>query len=220
MKKTLILVAAVILGLAASSAKADFENGGFEDGTFDGWIVEDNPNPFSPAEVTLFGLANSFGWPWSSTPTEGIYTAYHGFDGDVGEIRLAQDLLVSGTSLEFDYRHAWDLTFGANIDRTFEVLVEEFGGGEVLQSDLILTAVAGSTQLDTGQQTGVIDVSDFLGDQVRISFVWSQPENFTGPAAAQLDNVRITSIPEPTATGMLSIALLTISARRRRTQLV
>jgi hypothetical protein len=60
-----------------------------------------------------------------------------------------------------------------------------------LDSFNILTATAGTIEFDTGDATGVVDLSAFVGQTVRLSFDFFVPQNFTGPAFFQLDNVRI-----------------------------
>ncbi|MCH8053443.1 MAG: hypothetical protein IH895_05230, partial [Planctomycetes bacterium] len=164
-KKTLALAAAALLAFAAAgSAQAQIVNGSFETATFASWVTQDLADPFFPLGVYLGGTVDTFGWGWSNTPTDGLYDAVSGFDGDgPGMIRIAQDAFINAPLLTFDYRAAWDLTFGATMDRTFTVNVEPNGGGGNLQSDLILTATAGSTNFDTGPPNGAVDVSAFVG---------------------------------------------------------
>ena len=104
---------------------------------------------------------------------------------------IAQDMAVpvDTTTISFDYRAAWNV-FAGKEDRTFEVVIRPPGGGAPLQTDLILTAEAGSTVLDTGDLSGEVDVSAFAGQDIRLSFEWFVPEESTGPAFFQLDNVR------------------------------
>lgn len=207
---------AITLTLAVGgAAQAAFVNGSFETGNFANWVTQDLAAPFYPLSVETFGV-NTFGWPWSSTPTDGIWTAFHGFDGDPtggpNTIRIAQDLVITAPTLAFDWRAAWDKTFGATLARTFTVNVEVAGGGGNLQSDLILTAAPNTTIFDTGQTTSFVDVSAHLGQFVRVSFDWLIPQAFTGPGQFQLDNVRL--IPAPGVLAM--IALAGLAARRRR----
>ena len=58
---------------------------------------------------------------------------------------------------------------------------------------LLLTAQAGTFVGDTGDLEGLVDVSATAGQAVRISFNWSVPETFSGPAFFQLDNVLVNS---------------------------
>ncbi len=115
----------------------------------------------------------------------------------------------------FDYRCAWDLfEFGASEDRTFSVNIEPSGGGAPLQTDLILTAQAGTNALpDSGNNlVGIVDVSAFAGQAVRISFDWFVPQILTGPAFCQLDNVSVTgglkvsTIPTLSEWGLIAMA--------------
>jgi len=217
--KTLALGAGALLSLAAAgSAQAQFINGSFESGDFGGWVTQDLGSPFWPLGVAPAGAVNTFGWPWSNTPTDGLFDASHGFDGDGGTgpvnlIRIAQDVFIDGPTLTFDYRGAWDLTFGGVLDRTFTVNVEVLGGGANLQSDLILTATQGTTVLDTGPLAGVVDMSAFTGLSVRVSFDWLVPEDFSGPAQFTLDNVNL--VPAPGALALLGLAGLQRRRRRR-----
>ncbi len=220
MRRVIALGTGIALALAVDgSAQAGFTDGSFETGSFAGWVTQDVAAPFYALVVATFGSDNTFGWPWSSTPTDGTWTAFHGFDGDPtggSMIRIAQDVLIDGPVLMFDYRGAWDMTFGATLSRTFTVNIEVAGGGGNLQSDLILTAAPNTTVFDTGPLTGMVDVSAHVGNFVRVSFDWLIPEIFTGPGQFQLDNVRL--VPTPGALVLLGLAgLLSRGRRRRRT---
>src|SRR5215468_8288954 len=174
-------------------------NGGFETGDFSGWVTQDLANPFVPLQVGGAGLSPGFGF-FLSAPTEGAFAALHGFDGSgPGTIRIAQDITVTadGTLIEFDYRAAWDLVnfCGGCRDRIFDVNVEVAGGGANLENFNVLTATAGTLQVDTGNLTGAVDLGAFVGQTVRLSFDFFVPEFFTGPAFFQLDNVRVGQDP-------------------------
>jgi hypothetical protein len=194
----------ILLGMVPVQALASHDcnapgnlvaNCGFETGDFSGWITQDLTVPFYPLSVGGAGLSPGLGL-FTSAPTEGIVAALHGFDGNgPGTIEIAQDVVIPSygqPELLFDYRAGWDmLSFGGSTqDRTFEVVVET-GGGAPLQTDGILTAVAGTVNLDTGNLEGTVDLSAFKGMVIRIKFVWTVPENLTGPAFFQLDNVLI-----------------------------
>ncbi len=166
----------------------------FESGDFAGWSTQDIASPYFPLTVGPAGLFAGFG---SSAPTDGSFAVVHGFEGDgPGVIRVAQDFAFpSGTStLWFDYRAGWDLPL-ATIDRTFSVHIEPAGGGAPMQTDLILTAVAGTFYGSTGDLVGAVDVSAFAGSTVHVVFEWDIPESFAGPGLSQpsffqLDNIR------------------------------
>ncbi len=197
-----------------------------------GWVTQDLSDPFFPLQVGVAGISPDFGL-FTSDPPQGVFAALTGFDGNgPGTISLAQDvgLAPGATTLSFEYQCGWDLlNFGATLNRTFEVNIEPARGGAPLQTDLILTAVAGTTALpDTGgNQTATVDVSGFAGQRVRISFDWIVPENFSGPAFCQLDNVFIdggllqVDVPTLSEWGMILTAgtfgiLALIALRRRR----
>ncbi len=160
-------------------------NTSFESGDFTGWTTQDLTIPSPPGLIVGIGI-----WP----PTDGTFTVRHSFDGNgPGVIRVSQDMaLPPGTStLQFDYRAAWDFFgFGATLDRTFTVHLEPAGGGPPMQSDLILTVPAGDVMFDTGDLVGTVEVSAFAGSTVHVAFEWDVPEDHTGLAAFQLDNIR------------------------------
>jgi hypothetical protein len=155
------------------------------------WTLTDLATPFFPASVVGPGISPGFGL-FTSAPTEGAFAALHGWDGGTGTILIEQDFVIPAgtTTLSFDYRAGWELSvFGATIDRLFEVEVQPAGGGAALQTDLILTATAGTFVGDTGNLLGSVDISSFAGTTRRIVFRWTVPEDFTGPAFFQLDNL-------------------------------
>ena len=198
-----------------------FTNCGFESGDFSGWITQDLTEPFSPLGVVGPGV-DVIGIPgleFFSAPTEGDWTAVHGFDGSgPGVIVIAQDITVPGNPgpLQFDYRSAWNLdTFFplATRDRNFRVEVQPTGGGAALATFPILTATAGTTELDTGNQSGSVNLGAFAGQSVRVAFVWDVPEYFSGPAAFQLDAVGTRNIPTPVPVmGPLTLTALLLGA--------
>jgi hypothetical protein len=223
MLKRLSIPALTLLVTAwtGSASATVITNGSFETGSFAGWTTQDLALPFFPLSIQQAGTANTFGWPWSSSPTDGVHTAFHGFDGDgvIGPnpIRIAQDVTVTAGApiIAFDYRGAWDLTFGAQASRLFDVNIEAAGGGANLANFSILTALPNSTVFDTGQLTGAVDLSAFIGQTVHLAFDWFVPETFTGPAQFQLDNVR-GATPAPATLALFSLGLAGLSFSRRR----
>ncbi len=201
----------------AGVAGAQINNGSFETGDFAGWVTQDLNAPFFPLSVNAGGTVDTFGWGWFNTPTDGRFDALTGWDGDgVGgpnPIFVAQDTLINGSVLEFDYRAAWDTTFGATVNREFNVEIEPAGGGAALAAFNILIAPPNTTQPDTGPLSAAIDLSAFVGQNVRVSFEWTVPESNTGPAQATLDNIRLT--PAPASLALLGLGGL-LGTRRRR----
>lgn len=211
------------------SVSSPIQNCGFETGNFSGWVTQDLSDPFFPLQVGGAGLSPGNGL-FTSDPPQGVFAALTGFDGNgPGTIRVAQDVVLppGANTLFFDYQCGWDLLgFGATSNRTFEVNIEPSGGGAPLQTDVILTALVGTTALPDsgGNLLGTVDISSFSGQSVRISFDWIVPEDFTGPAFCQLDNITThPSNPIPTLSewgmiltgGILGVVAL-IALRRRR----
>lgn len=167
------------------------ENGSFETGDFTGWTAIDLAMPFFPLVVETAG-AQADQLFFFSNPTDGVFHAFHGFDGDgPGEISLGQDVVVVGNAvLNYDYRAAWDI-FAGTFDREFEIRIEPSGGGVPLLVVPELTAPIGTFVDDTGDLFGQLDMSPFDGQTVFLRFVWIIPEPFTGPGQFQLDNVTL-----------------------------
>ncbi len=206
------LEAVVVCTLAISgAAQAQIVNGSFETGDFSSWVTVDLNVPFFPMMVGPAGISPGFGF-FLSNPTDGVFAALHGWDGDgpggpPDAIKIAQDVVLpaGAAEIQFDYRAAWDKTFGATLPREFRVDIEPFGGGPFLQRDVLLIAAPGTTMSDTGDLVGIVDVSSFAGMPIRISFEWTVPETFTGPAFFQLDNVQLIEVPLPLADRTLII---------------
>lgn len=117
--------------------------------------------------------------------------------------------------LVFDYEAGWWFGAGladpATLDRTFEVVVEPSGGGAPMQTTTILTATAGSMNLDTGLLHGSVDLQAFEGQSVRVKFRWNIPESFTGPGFFQLDNVLLGPTGPPPPPEALGVPVLSES---------
>lgn len=222
MKRLVLALAAVCMIIAKPASASSFlVNDSFETGDFTGWITGDLGTPFFPLSVQATGAANTFGWPWSSTATDGRFVAFSGFDGaGPGAIFIAQDAAVPvGATLSFDWRAAWDLvTFCVDCQaRTFDFQVQPLGGGAPLLSINILTAAPETLVNDTGNQTATIDLGAFGGQNVRLAWVMTIPGNFTGPAQLQIDNINSPAVPEP-ATMLLVGSGVLAAVRRRRTR--
>jgi hypothetical protein len=208
-------------------------NGSFETGDLTGWTVKElmpKSNPSLPLSVHGAGVEypapDFLAWPYllfldyfTSAPTDGQYAALHDFNGDdpatsggsqyVNRRELYQDVALpaSTTTLEFDYRAAWELfRFGSTQDRTFTVEIEPAGGGATLRSQTILVAPNGTYEEDTDNPSGgvgdyppaVVDLSAFASQSIRLKFVWNIPEPGTGFGFFQLDNVRLNTSSVPT----------------------
>ncbi|NES89706.1 PEP-CTERM sorting domain-containing protein [Okeania sp. SIO2B9] len=226
-KLSIAAAGATIATLTAISDASAIVNGSFENG-FTGWITEDLSDPFFPLTVGGAGVSPGLGL-FTSAPTDGSLAALHGFDGNgPGTISIAQDVFISSsdTELSFDFRGAWNYNLGnpATTSRVFDVNIEEVGGGSTLLSTNFLMANPGEFLSDTGNLTGSLDLSAFANSSVRINFDWFIPENFTGPAFFQLDNVQLTQrspdtqgVPEPASIlGLLALGTLGATSLKRK----
>ncbi len=190
-------------------------NCSFETGDFSGWIIQDIAVPFLAANVTGAGFSAGFGF-FSTVPTDGSFVSVNGFDGGGPDtIEYSQDVTLPANAgvLTFDYRAGWDmLNFpGSTAARIFSVEIQPSGGGAALASQVFLTANPGENIPDTGALSSNLSLSQFAGQSIRVTFIWTIPEDFTGPAQFQLDNVNmIPLIPVPTlsVSGLVGLALL------------
>ena len=186
--------------ITVSSARCTaIDNCSFETGAFPNWIPTDLPSPFLALQIGGAGINPGFGL-FTSDPTDGALAALLGFDGaGPGTITVAQEVTLpaAAVNLNFDYRAGWDMVSfgGSTLPRTFSVDIEPTGGGPPLASRLLLTAPPATRVLDTGALSGAVNVNTFAGRSVRVVFRWLIPENFSGPAFFQLDNVTLSETP-------------------------
>jgi hypothetical protein len=218
---SLLIIGALAIIAPSVAQSAVISNGSFESGDNTGWSFSDLSVPFYPLSVTIDGNGPGFGF-FSSTATNGVFSAVHGFDGEgPGTIRLFQDIgTVDAFSnlLTFDYRAAWDmLNFGApSLSRTFTVAIYDSSTFATLASYELLKVDPGTVNLDSGNLSGIINLVSFEGQNVGVSFDFYIPENFTGPAFFQLDNVQLSSVPEPTSMAIFGLGALGLAYRARR----
>jgi hypothetical protein len=172
-------------------------NGGFETGDFTGWVAVDNGLPNSmPWTVGPAGTCDS----WSihcNAPLEGNVDAMNGFDGGAGLVyELYQDVALSAgasVTLVTNHRIQYD-SFGApsELPRTLDITVRN-QSNEVLSSlyheDVWLD---GAPYTDLGWNEQIFDLSAFNGQTVRIHFNMAIPENNTGPAMIEFDDISLT----------------------------
>jgi len=179
------------------------DNCSFESGDFTGWTTVDLEGPFVPLTVDVAGVVQDLG-TWSTfttAPTDGLYSAITGFDGNgatslTGPIQIGQDITLDAdtpANLEFDYRVSWNMVdfVVSTADRTLQVQIEPEGGGEPMDTEVILTAAAATIEDDTGDLVGVVDLGPYAGTTVYVRIMFIVPEDSSGPALATIDDVRV-----------------------------
>ncbi len=171
-------------------------NGSFETGDFTGWGTKDIAVPFYQLDVRVAGTFPSGHGLFPAEPTDGFFAATHGFDGGGPDtIEIFQDVTIPADHsaiLTFDWRAGWDFTQGSPATvRTLDLVIEPGGGGNPLSTTNILTAdpAVNMVLLDTGPNSDSVDLSAFAGSSIRINFLSTIPDYFSGPAHLQIDNV-------------------------------
>jgi hypothetical protein len=182
-------------------------NGSFES-SLSGWTLVDLSDPIEFAQT----VANGYDFYPQHGPTEitavataGTGVFWTGFDGIAGTIKLSQTVTLAADTtdiLTFDYAAGWNLIADGTStrDRTFSVDAKG-ATGEVTQTVLTVQSRTqddisnnpNSTTGGTGIQHASIDLSALGGQTVTLSFLWNVPEDYTGPAAFELDNVVLAS---------------------------
>lgn len=199
------LNSATALTFAPDRNPCNLNNASFEAGDFTDWTTQDLEVAFVALSVRETGTVDPTGGlvGFDLAATDGLFAASHGFDGTGATtgspITIAQEFVVVDPAITFDHRTAWDLMFmgiPANLDRTFDVvLFDRFQGIEILRTN-VQTFAAG-TSGDTGLVSSVVDVSTAIGQQLELRLEWSVPEDFTGPALVEIDNLCNRPAPFP-----------------------
>jgi hypothetical protein len=194
----MVVLVLMFSGLRQVKAVDIMTNGSFETGDFTGWGTKDIAEPFYTLDVRVAGTSPEDGFYgfFLAAPTDGSFAATHGFDGEGPDtIEIFQDVAIpAGHSaiLTFDWRAGWDFTLGipANV-RTLDLVIEPAGGGSPLSTTNILAAdpAVDMVLLDTGPNSDSVDLSQFAGSSIRINFLSTIPDEFSGPAHMQIDNV-------------------------------
>jgi subtilisin family serine protease len=175
-------------------------NGSFESGDFTGWTAVETATPFVPWLVSGAGDGSGFFPPTS--PQDGQFVAWNGFDGaGPMEFVLFQDVTIpaeaASATLEWQDRVQWDFTLGGNsaLARDYEVAILDPSDDSVLATLHSFTTGPESTNPfgDTGWLSHSVDVSAFIGQDVRVHFLEVIPEAFEGPGQYELDGVSLTT---------------------------
>lgn len=161
-------------------------NGSFETADFLGWETQDLTSPLTPLSVSATGASDG---------VNGVQTGFDG-DGAPGNNRIfvAQDVdltNVGPTAISFDWEIPSCSPTGGMLDRIFSLEIEPAGGGMPFLSETVFTCIAGENTSNPLVDDQVIDISAVSDQPVRIKFQWLVPENFTGPASARLDDIKL-----------------------------
>ncbi len=169
-----------------------FENGGFELQNFQGWEIQDDTNTRYRANVIREGFRPLIGF-FASEPTEGDFALAHGFSGrNSGSFRIGQQITIppQGGILKFDYRAAWTQSPNNEI-HVFSVSLAEPESRNFIEIHPILIADTGTLENDTGSLSSSIDLNNYGGENLWVSFDVA----VSGPGSQfgffQLDNVRL-----------------------------
>ncbi|MCA9247159.1 MAG: M36 family metallopeptidase, partial [Planctomycetales bacterium] len=172
------------------------ENGSFELGNFTGWTASVSGTPYGDWTVATAGDGTGFVTPTS--PQDGQYDAWNGFDGDGPlEFTLYQDLTIpvgGRSTLSWQDRVQWDFTVGGSgaAARQYEVQLRDPNSDAILDT-LYSFSTGPQTENptgDTGWQTHEVDLFSYGGQTVRLYFWENVPESYTGPGQIEIDAVR------------------------------
>lgn len=182
--------------ISVPSSSVRIINPSFETGDLSGWSLFDMADPFLPMQALRTG---TIWWWWfynPIAPIDGNWLAINGFDGGgPGVIHLRQRVLLPENKnvLKFNYRAGWDMyNFGGSTQlRSFYVNIQPVEEPDNELRKVFLIARPNTVNNDTGLRTGTLDMSQFSGKKVNLSFKWWVPEPYTGPGEFHLDNIRI-----------------------------
>jgi hypothetical protein len=190
----LLLVTGCACAFAASASASPTNlivNGGFETGTFTGWSATTTLSP--PLCPWQF---NSCGWFTFVTPAVdgGSHFADNGFDGaGPGTFTLSQTVTIPAGTATLSWEDYVQATYSGTA-RTSEVRILDASGTTTLGTPYSYSVPTG-TFVDTGWVQHSVDLSAFAGQTVEVAFVQTVPQNFTGPAEFDIDNVQLLASP-------------------------
>jgi hypothetical protein len=186
------------------------ENGSFETGDFSGWNVSTastggEGTPFRFWSVSRAGAGGFSGYGIVPVaPQDGLYVAWHGFGGGGPlEFRMYQDVHIpAGTTLNLTWkdRIQWNFCCGATLPNSYDVQLRDPSTNAVLTSLYTFSTGAGRGYRRVGWRSHGYDLSAYAGQTVRIFFVQTVTEYFTGPGQVELDAVSLSDGQLPAAT--------------------
>jgi hypothetical protein len=185
-------------------------NGSFETGDFSGWKASTvstggTGTPYEPWTVSPPGFGGFDAYQILHTsPQHGTYDAWNSFDGGGPmEFRMYQDISIpSGVSINLSWRDRaqWNYCCGQTQPRTYQVQLRDPATNAVLTTLYSFSTGVVSNYHETGWLTHNHDISAFAGRTVRIYFLETIPEFFTGPGQIEFDSISTSNGPPPTPT--------------------
>ena len=113
------------------------------------------------------------------------------------QVLLYQDVTIPAgepfLTLEWKERLRYELFANPTLSRTYAVLIVDPATNSVLRIVRILDTGILPDYADTGWLDQSYDVSEFIGQTVRLMFFQDIPEAFTGPGQFELDDVHLRS---------------------------
>ena len=186
------------------------ENGSFETGDFSGWNVSTastggEGTPFRFWSVSQAGAGGFSGYGiLPVAPQDGAYVAWHGFGGGGPlEFRMYQDVHLPANgvlNLTWKDRVQWNFCCGATLPNSYDVQLRDPSTSAVLTTLYTFSTGAAPGYRRVGWQSHGYDLSAYAGQTVRIFFVQTVAEYFTGPGQVELDAISLSDGPLPTAT--------------------
>lgn len=170
-------------------------NGSFEF-DFVGWTTVETGPPFIPWSIA--GAGSGAGFEMAPTqPQDGTRVAWNGFDGEGPmTFTMHQDVAIragaSSAVLEWKDRVQWNFLVGTQtLPRRYEVQVRNPATDAVLQTLFTFSTGIAPGLGDSGWTSHSANLSAYIGSTVRIYFVETIPEPFTGPGQIEFDAVRL-----------------------------
>ncbi|HEY0430391.1 MAG TPA: S8 family serine peptidase, partial [Pyrinomonadaceae bacterium] len=190
------------------------ENGSFESGDFSGWNVSTastggEGEPYVPWTVSQAGAGGfQFYGILPTEPQDGNFVAWHAFAGSGPmEFRMYQDVQIpAGRMLNLTWkdRVQWNFCCGATQPNTLDVQLRNPATNEVLTTLFTFSTgvgrSAGTSAHRIGWQSHGYDLSAYAGQTVRIFFLQTVSEFFTGPGQMEFDEISLSNGPLPTPT--------------------
>lgn len=194
------LITAILLLPQTDYSQELLTNGSFETGDFTGWTINSTQasNYCTSWQVNSGGLT-CLSLP--SAPQDGIRVAMNGFDGSGGVFTMYQDVAIPAlmsARLTFMFRAQWSIPTSTNLPRKFEVQIRDPVSNNLLETVYSFTANSGLSNQNSGWITQQIFISQFAGQTVRLYFVETIPQGFTGPGQFEIDGIKLEAFA-PTA---------------------